>query len=288
MTTLLTLTAGDAHLILAPEIGGSVVSWTRGGEPIFRPPAPGALEEKSPRALASYPLVPYSNRVGGRRFIFAGTAHELPDLMDGFAIHGAGWQLPWRGVQQGSTARMQLDHAPGPLWPFAFHAEQTYSLSADALTCTFSIENRHDTPAPAGFGFHPYFPRSPEVLLQFTADAVWHGVIPTHSTAVPPEWDHRAGMKLGTASLDNCFAGWGGHARLLYPDRGFAVDIAADPIFQHLIVFVPPDRDFCAVEPVTNRNDGLNHPPGETGHGIFVLAPGEMRRGMVRFRLHGL
>ena len=67
--------------------------------------------------------------------------------------------------------------------------------------------------------------------------------------------------------------------------RVLGIDIAADPIFRHLIVFVPEGKDFCAVEPVTNMNDGLNRMDGETDHGVFVLTPGETRRGTVRFRL---
>jgi len=36
---------------------------------------------------------------------------------------------------------------------------------------------------------------------------------------------------------------------------------------------------------VTNMNDGLNHMDEQTDHGVFVLAPGESRRGVVQFRL---
>ncbi len=288
MTERVILRDGDATLVLAPELGGSIAEWSRAGEALFRPCPPGPLESQSARTLASYPLVPYSNRVGGRRFSFAGETHELPELMNGHAIHGAGWQLPWTARQDGTSASMTLDFQPGPLWPFAFQAQQTFTLTETMLTCSFSIENRHSSPAPAGFGFHPYFPRSPEARLQFDADGVWLGVIPTHRAAVPPEWDHREGRQIGSATVDNCFTGWGGHARLIYPDRGYAIDLSADPIYRHLIVFVPEGRDFYAVEPVTNMNDGLNRMDGDTDHGVFVLAPGESRSGVVRFRLNSL
>ena len=88
MTEMIALRDGSAELVLAPQTGGAVVSWTRGADPIFRRPN---VNPTGARDLASYPLVPYSNRVANRRFSFAGTDYALPDLMMGWAIHGAGW-----------------------------------------------------------------------------------------------------------------------------------------------------------------------------------------------------
>jgi aldose 1-epimerase len=289
MTELLTLAQGDMNLVLAPAIGGSVFAWTRAGLPMFRPSLPGALDQASPRSLASYPLFPFSNRVAGRRFTFDGITHELPDLMNGFAIHGAGWQLPWQASQNGATATLVLDHTPGPLWPFAFRAEQRFTLQPDALVCDLSIQNRHDTRAPAGFGLHPYFPRSPQARLQFSASHVWHNdasdMIPIERTKIPAAWEHRDGRPIGEVALDNCFAGWAHLVRLHYPDRGYTLSISADAIFRHLVVYIPHGQDFLAVEPVSNMNDGLNRMDGATDHGVFVLAPGESRSGRITFRV---
>jgi len=58
------ITAGDAELILAPETGGAVVSWTIAGQPIFRAANP---EAKGARDHACYPLFPFSNRIGMAR-----------------------------------------------------------------------------------------------------------------------------------------------------------------------------------------------------------------------------
>ena len=290
MRHLLTIVAGAAKLTLAPDFGGAIVAWTRNDEPIFRAPLPGALEADTPRDLASYPLFPYSNRVAHRRFTFAGQTYNLPDLMRGWAIHGAGWQLPWSAHEDGGAVTLSLDYAPGPLWPFAFHAEQIFTLSENALDCDCIIENRHNAPAPAGFGQHPFFPRSPAMRMQFSADQVWHNaadMIPTHVTAVPPEWDHHTAQPVGQY-LDNCFSDWNGHARLEYPDRGYAIDITADPIFANLVVYVPAGQDFMAIEPVSNINDGLNHMHDGSAHGVFVLQPGETRRGHMRFALSPL
>jgi aldose 1-epimerase len=285
---LLTLTAGDLRLTLAPSVGGAVAAWTRGEVPLFRPAQPGALAENSPRGLASYPLFPYSNRIAGRRFRFGGQEFVLPDLMNGWAIHGAGWQLPWTAERQGSTATLTLDFAAGELWPFAFHATQAFALSAEALVCDLALRNSDAREAPAAFGQHPYFPRGAGTTLRFRATHVWHNgadKIPTQRIAVPAEWDHAAPRPVGPAVLDNCFAGWDGTAVVTYPGHGHAIEITADACFRHLVVFVPAGEDFFAVEPVTNMNDGINRMEDGVDHGMRVLAPGETMRGRITYRV---
>jgi len=286
---LLTLTAGDLRLTLAPGIGGAVAAWTRGEVPLFRPAQRGALAEKSPRGLASYPLFPYSNRIAGRRFQFGGHAFELPDLMNGWAIHGAGWQLPWAATQEGSTATLTLDFTAGALWPFAFRATQVFMLSAEALVCDLALQNTDTMHAPAAFGHHPYFPRTAATTLRFRAPYVWRNgtadMIPTERIAVPPQWDHSAPRPVGPAVLDNCFAAWDGAAVISYPEHGHDISITADACFRHLVVYVPAGEDFFAVEPVTNMNDGINRMEAGIDHGMRVLAPGETMRGRITYRV---
>jgi aldose 1-epimerase len=289
MTTpraLVRLQAGAAELVLAPSLGGAVVSWRRADEALFRPPLADALQADSPRDLGSYPLFPYSNRIGARRFSFAGVAYDLPDLMNGWAIHGAGWRLPWAAHEADGKVTLSLDYPGGALWPFAFRAEQIFELEEDALTLRCVITNRHGGPAPVGFGQHPYFPRSPGCTLRFAASGVQMpgpDKIPVSHQAVPPEWNHEAGLAVGSVALDHCFTGWTGFARLSYPDRGLAIDITADPIFANAVVFVPPGQDFFAFEPVSNITDALNRMDGALPPGLFVVAPGAQIRGSIRF-----
>jgi aldose 1-epimerase len=289
---LITVEVGGAKLVLAPEIGGSIAGWTRHGTPMMRAAAAEALNWREPRDLSSYPLFPYSNRVAGRCFRFDGESYSLPDLLGGHAIHGAGWRLPWAAIQDGPSATIMLDHTPDALWPFAFRAEQRFTLGENSLVCDLRIENRHDRRAPAGFGLHPYFPRSPAMRLQFAAEHVWlngaSDMIPVERIALPAEWDHRDGLAVGDIALDNCFAGWGGQVRLSYPDLGYAIDMTADPVFRHLVVYIPPASGFLAVEPVSNMNDGLNRMDGVTDHGVFVLEPGESRSGRISYTVEDI
>lgn len=286
MTELVDLEVGDHALVFAPEIGGSIASWTRRGVPVLRPLQPGALEQRDPRALGCYPLFPFSGRVAGRRFTWRGVSHELPALLNGQAIHGAGWQEPWRVADlDARSLSLVLDHIPGPLWPFAFRAEQCFTVSPEGLTVELEITNTDMQPTPAAFGLHPYFPRNTDTTLQFAAKRVWltpaDSEIPDRSEAVPAAWDHTA-PRPPVEGIDNCFAGWTRPVRLSWPDRGLALSITADAALGHLVVYIPPGRDFLAVEPVANMTDGLNH-LNSLGHGFAVLAPGATLRGSVSF-----
>lgn len=273
------LVCGDAELITAPEFGGTIVSWTVGGVSMFRPAIPGGTDA---RDQGSYPLVPFSNRVAGRAFTFAGTRHELPALLNGFAIHGAAWRCPWRA--EGHT--LKLDYPGGELWPFAFSTEQDFELTEHGLVLTMRITNRHTAPAPAAIGMHPYFPRTPDMTLQFAAASVWQNGpdhIPSANTLIPPAWDFTSPRKPDDIAVDNCFAGWHRSAVLHWPEHRTKLIMTADPMFRHLVVFFPKGGDFCAVEPVTNMNDGINRMNTDVDHGMTVLAPGETLSGTIRF-----
>jgi aldose 1-epimerase len=274
------LTAGKAELLLAPEIGGTIVGWTLDGIPLLRPTAPDA---EGAREQACYPLIPFSNRVGGRSFVFEGVRHELPALLGPWAIHGAAWQLAWR--MEGPTT-MAVDYPGGRLWPFAFRAEQVFDLSEHALVVTMRIANLHSGRAPAAIGLHPFFPRAPDTTLRFAAASVWRAgadKIPTENTPVPPEWDFSTAHAPGDVAADNCFAGWGGRFEIGFPARRLSLQVQADPIFRHLVVYIPQHADFMAVEPVANMNDGLNHMQDGADHGFTILAPGATLEGRIVF-----
>jgi aldose 1-epimerase len=280
----LALRAGRALLELAPGIGGSVARFLHDGAPVFRLPRG---TEDTPRALAAYPLFPWSNRVAGGRFAFAGREYHLERHGQPHALHGVGWRRPWQVIRAGdAAATIRLTHAPDADWPFAFVAEQHYELSDARLVCRLLMRNTGEVPAPAAFGLHPYFPRPAGTRLTFRARSVWLNdadMVPRTRAALPPGWDHAAGPVIGDLALDNCFNGWDGAARLDF--GGYGVSIEADACFGHLVVFVPTADDFCAVEPVTNMNDGLNRMGTEPDHGMAVLAPGETLEGAIRFNV---
>lgn len=293
--SLVELRAGRSRLRLAPDVGGAMADWFLGDVPILRPASDADIATGEAFRLGSYPLVPYSNRINDGRFRFDGQRHKLA-LNFGerpHSIHGIGWQRRWAVTKaMRSRAVLSLDHdlAAGGSegWPFPFHAEQHFALTADELTVTMKLVNTGRGRMPAGIGQHPYFPRTPGVELQFRAGSVWHNganYLPSHRTKVPARWRYDTSRPLGEPGLDNCFAGWRGAARIVWPEHRLALSIHAGAPHRHCIVFTPAGQDFFAFEPVSHMNDGINRMPRVTDHGIRILRPGKTLEGTVRFRL---
>lgn len=253
-----------------------------------------ALPNGLVRLTSSYPLIPYSNRIANGRFVFNGTEHNLA-LNFGdhpHSIHGNAWQKPWEVLEADHThCRLLLVHRPDGDealgWPFAYRAEQAFDLDPDGLALTLTLTNEDDRPMPAGLGLHPFFPKRPGACLQFAAEGVYRSgadSLPVESTPVPAEWDYRELRDLGEPRLDNCFRGWNGMARIVYSQEKIGLCIQADPLFGHLVVYVPEGRNFFAVEPVSHVNNAVNR-PDLIDHGLKVLQPGETLRGKVRFQI---
>lgn len=290
---MLTLTAGDAELTLSPEIGAGVVEWRRRGVPMFRPTDPALLALNDGRKLASYPLVPFSNRIAGRRFSWRGKTYDLPEQFGGFAIHGVGWLREWTVAEHSAThAVLTLDQAPCAEWPFHLRTWQRFELGPDALVSIIGVENTDTVPWPAGIGQHPFFPKTDDVRLTFNAASVWHNHdttrIPTHRGPIPAEWDHRTAKRVGGAFVDNGFAGWDGEALIEYPALGHAIAISASEAFRHTVYFVPNGQPFFAFEPVSHINDAINRMDAEPDHGLVVLQPGEKLEGRIDYRVRAL
>ncbi|MBI1243483.1 MAG: aldose 1-epimerase [Alphaproteobacteria bacterium] len=292
---LVALKAGPFSLDLVPEIGGAIVGlraeWNGGVELLRRMPD-AALAARDIRQAGSYSLIPYSNRMRECTLNFAGRRHRLAPNFGGHphSIHGNAWQRAWRveSIDE-SNVTLAFDHsAHGALaveWPFAYSARQRFALSGDGLEIAIEIANTGDAPMPAGMGLHPFFPRGANTRLTARTQSVWRNdeaMMPMALDPVPPAWNFEDGRLVAPLSVDNCFAGWSGSLAVEWPESGVRLDLTADPVFGHLVVFVPPGRTFFCVEPVSHCNDGMNlAAKGRTDTGVVVLAPGESLSGWV-------
>jgi aldose 1-epimerase len=286
VTPLVELRAGASRATLAPELGGAVVRYEFNGEPILRPTTKATLASGDVLGVSSYPLVPFSNRIADATLHWKGETYRLPRYLPGqpHAIHGNGWRHAWKVVDQSpAAATVELVHsATGPSadeWPFAYRARQKFELAANDLSMTLVIVNAGEMPFPFGLGWHPFFPRNASTVLGFGAACVWQTdptLLPARLDRVPPAWDFSVPRAVEATALDNCFAGWRAPATLRWPDRALAATVSADEPCSHLVVFIPPGRDYLAIEPVTHMTDAFNRAAaGERDTGTRVLAPGE-------------
>ena len=274
------LACGDLQLGVLPGLGGSLAWLSCQGFDLLR----RWDGSDSVRRTASFPLVPYSNRIRQGRFCVQGQAFEVPRNFGDHphSIHGLGWQRPWQVEHRHAQGcLLTLDHDPqgqgGEDWPFAFHAEQRLKLDEQGLHLHLSVHNRSDRVMPAGLGWHPYFARHQGLYLQCSTRRVWLNdadSLPHECIEVPPSWCFEAPRAVQRPGLDNCFSGWDGRASLYWPQARLGISLLAGPGLEHLVIFTPPEPlDFIAVEPVSHLNNAIDQPRPHD-HGLVWLAPG--------------
>jgi aldose 1-epimerase len=280
------LRSGALRLVLAPEVGGAVAAFERDGAPLLRAATADAIAVGDVRRFASYPLVPFSNRIAQARLHWEGASYPLARFVpeEPHAIHGNGWRHPWRvDAAEASRARLEFVHdATGTSrleWPFAYRAQQEFVLASGSVAMTLVITNTGAATFPCGLGWHPFFPRSERTELGFSAEGMWRtdpGKLPVRLEPIGAVQDFSTSRAIRDTVLDNCFTGWRPPATIRWPERDIAVSIDADAGCRHVVVFVPPGRDYFAVEPVSHMTDAFNRAAGgKTDTGTRTLAPGE-------------
>ncbi|MDZ7588823.1 MAG: hypothetical protein U5J78_06720 [Parasphingorhabdus sp.] len=150
--------------------GGSIIRWTVDGQDMMRRSNEVAIASTDPLQLASFPLVPYSNRIGHCRFDQWQTMHvKLNFPPEAHAIHGIGWKRAWAArTTTANMCELTIVHAADENWPWAFSASQRITLNHGALHMELSATNLEDKAYPLGFGHHPYFDAE-GATLQFNA-----------------------------------------------------------------------------------------------------------------------
>src|SRR5581483_3769572 len=291
---------GKLRLAVVPEAGGSVASLAArvAGDwlPILRPTPADAIAAGNSSLFASFALVPWSNRIRDARFGFSGREIQLrPNTSEGHAIHGDVRKRPWH-VVAAEKERLRLafdsrEHA-GVNFPFPFASELAYELDGTSVAMHLSLRNEGGEPMPAGIGFHPYYRRTllepdDDVELQMAVTGVYRGLLPTGpAQPVAPAQDFSRPRPIGSATFDQCFAGWNGRATVRWPKSGIEARVDATDPFRHVVLFVPPGKDFFALEPVSHVNDGFNLLAAAIpGTGVRILDPGETLSGTFRLTL---
>ncbi len=262
------LRAGPLRLALRADLGGAIAGLWHAATPVLRSVEPAALT--TARASACYPLAPYSNRIGLRRFHWQGQDHALAANFEGspHALHGVAWQRPWVVVSRSATqAELACRHLPDADWPFAFDLSQRFELSPTGLTVHMALTNRADQPQPVGLGWHPNFPKRANARLDIDVKQRWDsdaGQLPTQPVA-------QAGLHGTVAGLDvdNCYSGWQGPA--LIRDGALALRLSSS--LPYLVVYTPPTLPFYAVEPVSHVNNAIQM-ADPAAHGLRTLAAG--------------
>lgn len=268
-TSSLELRAGALRLALRPDLGGSIAGLWHGDTPVLRSTEPADLQ--LPRASASYPLVPYSNRLGYRRFRWEGKDHEtVANFGDNpHSVHGVAWLREWEVVSSDETeAVIRYRHVADAHWPFAFEVLQYYTVTPERVTVRFAFTNTDTQTQPAGLGWHPYFPKRERSQLDIAVTGRWD----SDATQLPVSHAAQPGIDgpVSGFNFDNCFDGWTGAARIR--DEKFALSLTSS--LSYLVVYTPHDKDYYCVEPVSHVSDAF-HMADPVAAGLRAVKPGE-------------
>jgi aldose 1-epimerase len=277
---LLSLSAGALELGLSPSTGGAIshFTWTgQGGRtPILRQ-SHSALEKAVD--AASFPLVPFVNRIRGGCFAFRGRQVRLAPNMAGdpSPLHGQGWTSAWQ-VEESSDSRATLSFEyDASEWPWRYRALQELRFDGDALHLRLSCMNESDEPMPCGLGFHPYFNCGPATRIQTEVDDVWtvdDKILPV--ARMPAEGRYSLGDDpVCGRGLDNGYSGWSGSAVFSDPDWPFEIELSS-PDARFFQLYSPEQGGLFVAEPVTHANAAMNEPEEDwPSLGLRVLGPGE-------------
>lgn len=270
------LHAGALRLALRPDLGGCIAGLWHRETPILRSAEPVALA--SSRAAASYPLVPYSNRIGYARFRWKGHDHTTRPNFDGIphSVHGLGWQRPWETVSSSATELvMRLRHAGDADWPFSFEATQYVTLTPQAMHLEMIVTNLADVAQPIGLGWHPYFPKRARSRLHIDCAERWD----SDAAGLPVRKVAQPGIDSDVIHLDfdHCFDGWRGAARIR--DERFSLQLTSS--MQRLVIYTPQTKDYFCVEPVSHVSNAI-HMADPLAHGLVSVAPGGSTRGWMQ------
>lgn len=278
--TPVSIAAGKLRILLNPSIGGSISAfeWIDGASvrPILRKchnPNENVLD------AASFPLVPYVNRIRGGRFTFRQREVVLDPNMPGdpSPLHGQGWLSAWNvDDSTQSTAALSFHHDAGD-WPWDYDARQEFALDEQGLSLTLTCRNSSAGPMPCGLGQHPYFPCGSQTRIDTRVTEAWtidEHVLPVERVSAEGRYDLRNRLVCGQG-LDNGWAGWAGSARVSDPDWPYELEMSS-PDARFFQLYSPPSGDIFVAEPVTHANAALNEPEERWSElGMRVLGPGE-------------
>lgn len=270
---------GGQRLGLLPTLGGAVAAWQchtpQGPVNLWRP----WDGSEDLYRCANFVMVPWSNRISRGGFADAqGRFHPMQPNRPGepYPIHGDGWLQAWQCERHGdhaATLRLRSRHHGGN--PYDYEAEQHFELHEAGLTHTVTVRHCGDDPLPYGLGVHPWFERTPGTRLQAPVQGVWtsgQDPIPTgYTTELPDDWNLTQGISAHGSFIDNGFGGWGGTARIEWPERGVELslqmldfDAIAPADARCCLVYRPPHGDSFCFEPITHPIDAF-HMPGRPG-----------------------
>ena len=269
------------------EVGGGLRTLTWRGADVVA----GYAADETCQSGRGQQLIPWPNRIRDGKYTWAGGEHQLAitEVAKHNASHGlVRWAL-WELVAQSeSSVTLSYRLHPQPGWDHHLHLHTSYVLDATGLIVTAAARNVGGTPAPFGYGAHPYLAlgETPvdEAVLHAPAER-WVEVderglpVATHDVEGAP-CDFRSPRPIGSESLDVPYTDVhrdhdDGLWRVSVTTGHGTTSLWADGAFPWAQVFTGvahqhKGRPGVAVEPMTCPAEAFN-----SGESLITLEPGD-------------
>lgn len=280
-----TTTRGGCLLRFDTQVNGELL-------PLFRPCIAPA-EALNPVHVASYPMVPFGNRVREHRFRFEGREIAFKPNQPWFPeyLHGDGWVSDWSiaSVDRGRIGMTLVRHGDD-VSPYNYVAEQVYALDESSLTIELKVTNAGSESLPFGLGHHPHFAWRPETFVKLGPEGRYWSedarYMPEAIVPFPADVDFSEFAAPPLRRVNNLIEDWSRQADVIWNNEGLSLTMTASDAFRFLMVFARAPAtpsgehpDFFCLEPMTHRVGG--HEQGDGG--LATLRPGESMSGSIRF-----
>jgi len=268
------------RLGLVPSLGGSVAAWQlEGPQGLIDLWRPWDGKTADLYQLASFAMLPWSNRISGGGFTHDGRFHPMQPNRAGepYPIHGDGWLQAWQVAErEHDRIRLSLTSKNFGSDPYHYRSTQNFRLLPNGLAIDLSVTHLGDGTLPYGLGLHPYFTRNDKTCLLMRTSGLWlSGPDPipfSHVHTFPPSFDYNSPAPLEGPLIDHCFTGWDGEAVIDYPDRDLTITMSMADCNGYTLFYRPPHEHYFCLEPITHPIDAF-HMPGRPG--LVFLAKGE-------------
>jgi len=279
----------NSSMTIIPEQGGIVASLVLNGqEQLAQIQSEQELKE-NPWGKSAL-LYPFPNRLKAGHFVHCDKEYQFPinDQNTGNALHGFGANLEMNVADvnlQNDSASLLLNlnyQGQHSFYPWSFRLSIKYTLTLSGFELQMEISNESKEAFPFGFGWHPYF------LIQNAGNCsslklpgaqridIDEYMIPTGKRE---RFTNFADLsKIDNSNFDTGFElvlnGKTSSVTLSHCDNSELTfwQESGPEEYRFLQVFIPPDRNSIALEPMTCNIDAFNNKEG-----LWILQPGERR-----------
>jgi aldose 1-epimerase len=227
-------------------------------------------------------LFPFSNRIADGRYIFANEVYNFPVNFphEKNSIHGILLESNFKVVYNSAISEeaiLKVEHkttGEEPGYPFKVAISIEYKLNKDGFSCTTVIENNDSKTIPVGDGWHPYFKigsKMDDCILSLPVECSYEvdqRMIPTGKRLEEKEFNKP--VKIGSAKFDTGYklTNTGGNIhyttlenpvhkiKLVFWQEG------GEGKYNYLQIYIPPDRQSIAIEPMTCLANAFNNQIG--------------------------